>query len=373
MQLEEKNKIKKQILKIKEDDDGIRLDRWFKRHYPDISFIKVAKFIRKGQVLINKKKATISSRLLKNQEIIFPNFIINLNEKYKNTNKENDMSSKGYKYNPLKEKVPFNNLSGYLQSIISNLKKNIIYYDDNIIVISKPAGLATQGGSDVNVCIDDLSDYIKINAEDQKPKLVHRLDKETSGIIILARSARSAAKMSELIRNKAISKKYLAIVDGVPVKAHGTINIPIEKYVDNEVGARSVKNIKDAITKYKVIDKTAENCIVEFELYTGRTHQIRIHSAAIGCPIIGDRKYSNSRYISNLSGLNSSNNNVKNNNTNNIIDNNYINVKKNFRYIKHMYLHSYYVEFELDNKKIKLTAKLPDYFLDKVNEYGFRY
>ncbi len=257
-----------QHITINQEDEGLRLDRWFKRYFPSFSHIALEKALRKGDIRIDKKRAKSNTRLNTGQIVRIPPFDEN---KQQAPQKNND---KLLKYKDI-------------------ILKSVIYKDTDIIAINKPAGLAVQGGSGVKICLDDMLDFLKFNYE-EKPKLVHRLDKDTSGVLLIARKASSAAKITEAFRQKKTQKTYLAILAGVPNQTEGKI---ISKIAKENSGAgkekvRSTENGKNAITYFKVIDKVGNTCcLVELTPITGRTHQLRVHMAEAGTPILGDGKY----------------------------------------------------------------------------------
>lgn len=299
-------------IKVKKDDEGIRLDRWFKRHHKHVPFGLVAKMLRKGIIKLNGKKTDISKILQTGDEIRFPNFDIQAEPTQR-------------KSNPKLEK---------------EIIESIIYKDKNIIVLNKPVGLAVQGGTKIAYSIDDISDCLRFGY-DEKPKLVHRIDKDTSGILVLARKANVAAKLAEIFRFKKMQKFYLAILQGVPKPSQGKIDIPIEKEQKGnfEKVRRNPKGQK-ALTYYRVMDYTANKfALVEFELVTGRTHQLRVHSSLIDCPILGDDKYGKREEVSSNIPL-------------------------------QLYLHSYKMEFEFEGKTIKIKADIPKQFRETLNTLG---
>ncbi len=253
------------------DDDGIRLDRWFKRHLPDASFNLVSRWARTGQLRVDGKRATPGDRLEAGQEIRVPPA-------------EPTPSKAG---RPVRKRVELSpDMVDFAQSLV-------IHKDAAALVINKPPGLATQGGTKTESHVDGLLDALDFEL-DQRPKLVHRLDKDTSGALLLARTSRAAAHFSKAFSSRTARKVYWALVMGVPDIYDGVIDLPLAKqpgtggekmHVDQEEGQPSK-------SRYRVIERAGNRaCWVELQPYTGRTHQLRVHMAAIGHPIVGDGKY----------------------------------------------------------------------------------
>ena len=260
---------------IGDDDDGIRLDRWFKRHAPDASFNIVSRWARTGALRLDGAKAGPGDRIAAGQSLTFPDAepeVIVSPLAAKRASKERD---------PLSD-----DQIAYAQSLV-------IHRDKHALVISKPPGLATQGGTGTTTHVDGLLDALQFDAP-QRPKLVHRLDKDTSGVLLLARTSRAAAWFAKAFASREAKKTYWALTIGVPNPYNGEIDAPLSKqpgsggekmHVDPEGGSV-------AKTRYRVIDKAAGRAAwVEFQPLTGRTHQIRVHAAAIGHAIQGDAKY----------------------------------------------------------------------------------
>ena len=257
---------------VEQEDDDIRLDRWFKRHYPGFPHAMLEKHLRKGQVRLDGKKAQTSDRVRVGQVIRCP-----------------DMS-----VGELQKKKPRPTFS---DEELAEIRKWVLHRDENIIVINKPAGLAVQGGSKVTKSVDGLLDGLIFDAK-ERPKLTHRLDRDTSGVLVLARNAKIAALLAKGFSGKTIDKTYWALVMGVPLHQVDTIDIPLSKSeysegfeqvgIDEEEGKR-------AITEYRVMDSLARKyALMELKPLTGRMHQLRVHMQAIGCPIVGDHKYGGS-------------------------------------------------------------------------------
>ncbi|MBL8647126.1 MAG: RluA family pseudouridine synthase, partial [Sphingosinicella sp.] len=192
---------------VGEDDDGIRLDRWFKRHLPDTSFTTVAKWARTGQLRLDGKRAQPGDRIETGQSIRVPPAEVVA---------PTIMSVK----KPERRMLTDDQIE-FAQSLV-------IYRDEYAIVINKPAGLATQGGTKMTEHVDGLLDALMFDRTD-RPKLVHRLDKDTSGVLLLARTARAAAHFSKAFAGRTAKKLYWAIVMGVPDIRDGMIDLPISK------------------------------------------------------------------------------------------------------------------------------------------------
>jgi 23S rRNA pseudouridine955/2504/2580 synthase len=256
---------------VSEDDDGIRLDRWFKRHQPDISFNIVSRWARTGQLRLDGKKVAPGERIAAGQQIQVP-----------------PAEAEPPRRGPARPKRE--PLAPEEEEFVRSL---VIYDDSNAFVLNKPPGLATQGGTKTTNHLDRLLDGLSDEAGN-RPKLVHRLDKDTSGAVLVARTARAAALFSKSFSGRTAKKVYWALVMGVPSADEGMIDAPLAKqpgtggekmHIDEEHG-------QPAKTRWRVIDRAGNRAAwVELQPLTGRTHQLRAHMAAIGHPIIGDGKY----------------------------------------------------------------------------------
>ena len=256
---------------IAEDDDGIRLDRWFQRHAPETSFNIVSRWARTGAVRLDGAKAATGDRIAAGQTLTWPE----------------QVPESAAPRPVVRERDPLSpDQIRYIQGLV-------IYQDKHAIVINKPPGLATQGGIGITTHVDGLLDALT-GEMTTRPKLVHRLDKDTSGVLLLARTARAAAFFSKSFSSRDARKTYWALTIGVPKVEAGEIDAALSKqpgsggekmHVDPETGLKSK-------TRYRVIERAAGRAAwVEFTPLTGRTHQIRVHAAAIGNPIVGDAKY----------------------------------------------------------------------------------
>ncbi len=259
---------------ISKDDDEIRLDRWFKRHFPNVTHGMLEKFLRKGDVRINGAKAKSSQRLSSGQSL----------EIHFNTANIKTIA---------REKPEKRSISAEDALL---MQRAVLYRDANIIIINKPFGLASQGGTGISKSVDDLLGALLFDSKD-RPKLVHRLDKDTSGVMALARSSKAATILMRGFSDKTIKKTYIALVNNQPLPLKGTIDKPIAKCSSaGEEGGFELMSVDDAgkraITEYKVLETLGGKfSVVELSPLTGRTHQLRVHMAEIGCPIVGDGKY----------------------------------------------------------------------------------
>jgi 23S rRNA pseudouridine955/2504/2580 synthase len=251
------------------DDDGIRLDRWFKRHLPDAAFNLVSRWARTGQLRIDGRRAAPGDRLEAGQQIRVP-----------------------------PAEPPANPRPGPERRTLSDdeiafVNEIVIHRDPQAIVVNKPPGLATQGGTATRTHLDGLLDGLADEAG-HRPKLVHRLDKDTSGVLLLARTARAAAFFSKAFAGRTARKVYWALVVGIPEIRDGVIELPLAKQPGSGGEKMHVDEARglDARTRYRVVERAGNRAaFVELQPLTGRTHQLRVHMAAIGHPIVGDGKY----------------------------------------------------------------------------------
>lgn len=256
---------------ITDDEDGMRLDRLVNKRFSMPNAL-CQKSCRKGLIRLDGKRVEASSRVAVGQvltlKVIF----------------DADAAQK-----PAAKKVRV--LS---ESDIEMAQNMVLFKDKDILILNKPAGLAVQGGSGIKNHVDALTPALQFEAK-EPPRLVHRLDKDTSGVLLMARNVKAARELQHLFSQKALHKTYLALVIGVPHPLENTIETMMIKAVDEDTAFEKMESGdkgKKAITHYKVRDymvKTA--ALVEMNPITGRTHQLRVHMAELGCPIVGDRKY----------------------------------------------------------------------------------
>ncbi|MBP8234902.1 RluA family pseudouridine synthase [Rhizorhabdus sp.] len=315
---------------VADDDDGIRLDRWFKRHMPDTSFNIVSRWARTGQLRVDGRRAAPGDRIEAGQTIRVPPAEV--------------AAAATAAANAAKAKRPERPREPLTPEEIAFAQSLVIHRDRQAIVINKPPGLATQGGTKTEMHVDRLLDALQFDAE-SRPKLVHRLDKDTSGVLLLARTSRAAAHFAKAFSSRTARKVYWAVCTDVPSIEDGMIELPIGKqpgtggekmYVDQKEGS-------PARTRYRMIDRVGNRaCWLELQPYTGRTHQLRVHLAAIGHPIVGDGKYGGAEAF--LSGTIS----------------------------RKMHLHARRLRVDHpDGGQLEITAEPPEHIVDTLRNLGF--
>ena len=261
------------------DDGELRLDRWFRRHYPDLTHGRLEKLLRTGQVRVDGKRAKAGQRVAPGQSIRIPPTALD-------TGARSSKAKGGHrKYAPGRRAEDAESIRGW-----------ILHEDDQLIVLNKPAGLAVQGGTGNARNLDAMLDGL-LSRKAEKPRLVHRLDKDTSGVLVLARSARVAAELGQVFRSHAAQKLYWALVVGLPHPRRGQMDAPLVKGggVGQErvsVAGANAKDAQSAATRYAVVDHAGDRMSwLAMMPLTGRTHQLRVHCLALGTPIAGDGKY----------------------------------------------------------------------------------
>jgi 23S rRNA pseudouridine955/2504/2580 synthase len=254
---------------VTEDETDIRLDRWFRRHYPGTQQSLIQKWCRTGQIRIDGARADTNTRLAAGQSVRVP---------------------------PVSVPVEPRPISRVDPHDAKDLQQAVLYKDDQILAINKPYGLPVQGGPGISRHLDGMLEALRFGSE-HRPRLVHRLDRDTTGVLLLARTPGTAGKLAALFRGRDIDKTYWAVVAGRPVPAEGRIDLPLKR-VGGARGERTAPADRDdpagarAITDYQTLDHAARKLAwLELKPLTGRTHQLRVHCVAIRAPILGDEKY----------------------------------------------------------------------------------
>ncbi|MFN8721058.1 MAG: RluA family pseudouridine synthase [Rhodospirillales bacterium] len=250
------------------DEADIRLDRWFKRHFPQLNHVQLEKLLRTGQVRVDGGRAKASTRLAGGQSIRVPPL-------------QADAAQ------PVKGPRPVSPREA------ETLRALVLHRDPDVLVIDKPYGLAVQGGTGTSKHLDAMLDALRFDAP-ERPRLVHRLDKDTSGVLVLARNAFAAQRLADAFRSRDTLKVYWAVVAGVPKPHRGRIDLPLAKTASprGERVAADREEGQTAFTDYTVVEHAHRSAAwVALWPRTGRTHQLRVHMAAIGTPILGDGKY----------------------------------------------------------------------------------
>jgi 23S rRNA pseudouridine955/2504/2580 synthase len=268
--------MEKRTYKVHPEDHDTRIDRWCQRILGKAPNSVYQKAIRKGLVRVQGKKVEASTRVTRDQTVEVRGFI------------GMDHAQHEVQQKPKKEFI-------LTEEVIAEVRGMVVHKDDDIIVINKPAGLPVQGGSKVSKHLDAMLPALQYEARDV-PRLVHRLDKDTSGILVLARNVRAASELQRCFANKRLQKFYVALVVGVPNPRRGEIESNMEKVAKGESSHERVRSVdqsgKRAVTRYNTLQSMAGKlALVELEPVTGRTHQLRVHMAELENPIVGDGKY----------------------------------------------------------------------------------
>jgi 23S rRNA pseudouridine955/2504/2580 synthase len=279
---------------IKSIDKDLRIDKWLKKNFSSLKQGFLEKNLRKGNIKVNNKKIISKYKLQDKDEVKIFNYSV---ETYFHQPKETSLKITPSKY-------------------IQLFNTSLIYENDEFIIINKWSGIATQGGSKINISIDHI-----IKGISPKYNLVHRLDRETSGLLVIAKNLETTRHFGRLFKERLIEKVYIATCQGVPKNTQSEIKLSIADKKDPN-------KISDSITRYKVFETNDKLSNIIFTPKTGKTHQIRIVSKHLGCPIVGDTKY-----------------NIQN--------------KYNFEKLK---LHSYILKFFYNGKDYEFSADLPDHF-----------
>jgi 23S rRNA pseudouridine1911/1915/1917 synthase len=287
---------------VNENDKGKRLDIYIAENFNELSRTMIKKLIESNNILVNDKSEKVSYKVQANDNISI------------DVPKAKETKLKA-------QEIPL----------------DIIYEDSDIIVVNKPKGMVVHpangnpDGTLVNAILSICKNSLSGIGGELRPGIVHRLDKDTSGLIIVAKNDKAHINMSEQIKERNVKKTYIALVRGNVPEEEATINMPIGRSTKDRKKMAVTKNGKQAITHFKVLKRYSKYTLLEIKIETGRTHQIRVHMAEIGYPVVGDAVYSNG---------------------------------KNEFGIEGQMLHAYKLEFmhPITNKHMELTAPLPQYF-----------
>ncbi len=293
---------------VEKEYENIRLDKLIANKYSDLSRTNIQKLIDDNKITVNNKVQKASYKVMEKDEI-----------------KIEEIEAKTIDLKP------------------QNIPLDIIYEDDDIIVINKQKGLVVHpangnpDGTLVNAIMAICKDSLSGIGGEIRPGIVHRLDKDTSGLIIVAKNDKAHINLSEQIKNREVKKTYIALVRGVIKENEATINMPIARSTKDRKKMAVSKDGKNAITHFKVLKRYDKYTLIEVNIETGRTHQIRVHMSQIGYPIVGDNVYSNG--------------------------------KNPFGVVGQM-LHSAKLTFRhpITNKEMNLEAPLPEYFVEVLNK-----
>lgn len=305
-----------EIKKVKAEDDGMRLNRWFMKYYPNLTLGRLQKLLRTKQIKVDGKRAETSLKLAAGSEVRVPP----MDEQPETGANRSEISRRDAEF----------------------ILSLVIYKDDNIIVLNKSSGLAVQGGTNTSRHVDGMLEALRFELN-EKPKLVHRIDKDTSGVLVLARNRTWADRLTKAFREHTLPKTYLALVNSCPKNPAGEIKAPLEK-----CGEKSLvgPDGKPAATVYKTLDEVGSKfALVEASPLTGRTHQIRAHMEYIGCPIVGDDKYFGGEKRQKYASIPDK-----------------------------LYLHAYKIDLSaLYNKKTVIKAALPEHFKKALAALGIEF
>ena len=291
------------LYRVNKDYDSMRIDRWIKKNINSLPQSLIEKLLRIGKIKLNGKK-------IKSSQKVFTNDLIKI-----------------YKFefkNIIKKKILIPN-----KKILKKNESSIIFNNEDMIAINKHAGIAVQGGTKSRLNLTDIFTKSKY-FDDVKPFTVHRLDKDTSGVLIFGKNRKAAQTLTSLFRLRKIYKTYICVCSGEINSYKGEWTHNLEKFENNK------KVIEKAITYYRVLDRNQNYSLVELKPITGRKHQLRKQLSFLGHPIIGDNKYSTSSNIS-----------------------------------KYLMLHSYMLKFKINNIKFSFKAPLPKHFLEFLGKKKF--
>lgn len=267
-----------ETIEVKASEADMRLDRWFRLHFPDVGYSYLQKLLRTGQVRVDSRRAEANARLAAGAQIRVPAIV-------RNAAKPSAAPS---------VKPPL----GLSKADRDRIEKMILYEDEHVLVLNKPFGLAVQGGTGTKRHIDGMLAGMADRFGGERPRLVHRLDRDTTGVLLIAKHRDAAAKLGRVFQTRSAAKTYWALVKGVPKPPQGKVEAALVKAAgpDGDRVRKALPGEQEeamhATTHYSVVDRLANKAAwVSLKPVTGRQHQLRAHMALIGHPIVGDNKY----------------------------------------------------------------------------------
>jgi len=265
-----------ETIEVKSSEAGIRLDRWFKINFPDVGYSYLQKLLRTGQVRVDSRRVEANARLEAGAKIRVPKVV------------------RQEKKAPSSVVPPL----GLSKADRERIERMILYEDEHVLVLNKPFGLAVQGGTGTKRHIDGMLAGMADRFGGERPRLVHRLDRDTTGVLLVAKHRDAAAKLGRVFQTRSAAKTYWALVKGVPKPHQGKVEAPLVKAAgpDGDRVRKALPGEQEeamhATTHYSVVDRVASKAAwVSLKPVTGRQHQLRAHMALIGHPIVGDNKY----------------------------------------------------------------------------------
>jgi 23S rRNA pseudouridine955/2504/2580 synthase len=315
-----------ETITVSADEDGMRLDRWMRHHFPGVTHSYVQKLVRSGQIRIDSKRVQANARVQEGVEVRVPKVVREAPKRRAGT-----------------EDAPASNASD--RALIEQM---ILFEDDDVVVLNKPFGLAVQGGTSTHRHIDGILAGM-VDRFGDRPRLVHRLDRDTTGVLLVAKSRQAASRLGRVFQTRSAAKTYWALVTGVPKPPQGKVEVPLVKAAGPD-GDRMRKarpgeqeQAMHATTHYSVIERVGRKASwVSLKPVTGRQHQLRAHMQILGHPIIGDHKYGDGHELSD----------------------------ENLDAKLHLHARRLVIPHPLNDDKIDVTAPLPKHILKSFDLLG---